>query len=105
MTPCIRYLRPKSQPLYTIAESNLGDRGLGEAEGNSFISLPGKGGHSGFLPSKTTCPHLGGFGEGFYSNSLRVGLLTRLRCEQGLYSLNVILGGQSPNLDELLWSF
>ena len=25
---------------------------------NSFIALPGKGGHSGLLPSKTVCPDL-----------------------------------------------
>ena len=30
-------------------ESNLRDRVLGEVEKNSFISLPGKGGHSGLV--------------------------------------------------------
>ena len=32
---------PKTQPLCTGAESNLGDRVLGEVEKNSFIVLPG----------------------------------------------------------------
>ena len=50
---------PKTQPLYTSAELNLADRILGEVEKNSFIALPGKGGHSGLLPSKTVCPHPG----------------------------------------------
>ena len=38
------------QPLYTGAGLNLRDRVLGEAEKNSFIALPGKGGHSGLMP-------------------------------------------------------
>ena len=29
-----------------------------EVEKESFITLPGKGGHSGLLPWKSTCPHL-----------------------------------------------
>ena len=33
-----------SVSLYTSAESNLGDRDLGEVEKKSFIVLPGKGG-------------------------------------------------------------
>ena len=51
----------------------------GEVEKNSFIALPGKGGHSGFNPSKTVCPNLGGFGEEFYSNGSREVLLIRIR--------------------------
>ena len=47
---------PKTQPLFTGAESNLGDRVLGEVEKNSFIALPGKGGHSGVMPSKLCVP-------------------------------------------------
>ena len=47
-----------SASLYTGAESNLGDRVLGEAEKDSFITLPGKGGHSSLLPGKTMCPNL-----------------------------------------------
>ena len=35
----------KTRSLYTGAKSNLGDRLLGEVEKNSFIALPGKGGH------------------------------------------------------------
>ena len=77
----------KAWPLCTGAESNLRDRVLGEVEMNSFIALPGKGGHSGLLPLKTGCPHPGGFDEGFYSSGSRVGLLIRLGCVQGLHSL------------------
>ena len=40
------------QPLYPGTELNLGDRVLGEVEKNSFIALPGEGGHSGLMPSK-----------------------------------------------------
>ena len=50
----------------------------------SFIALPGEGRHSGFLSLKSTCPNPGGYVEEFYSNSSRVGLLTRLGCVQGL---------------------
>ena len=41
---------PKTRPLCTSAESNLGDRVLGEIEKNSFIALSGKEGHSGLVP-------------------------------------------------------
>ena len=37
---------PKTQPLCTDAKLNLRDRVLGEGVENSFIVLPGKGGHS-----------------------------------------------------------
>ena len=46
----------KTQPLCNNAESNLRDRVLGEVEKNSFIALPGKGGHSGLMPSKLCVP-------------------------------------------------
>ena len=36
----------KTRPLGTSAKSYLGDRVLGEAQKNSFIALPDKGGHS-----------------------------------------------------------
>ena len=45
-----------SASLYTDAEWNLGDRVLGEVEKNSFIALPGKGGHSGLMPSRLCVP-------------------------------------------------
>ena len=44
------------QPLYTSARLNLRDRVLGELERNSFIALPGKGGHSGLMPSELCVP-------------------------------------------------
>ena len=66
-----------SASLYTGAESNHGDRVLGEVEKNIFIAFPGKGGHSGLmhsklcviglLPRKTVSP-LGEGSEKFYSN-------------------------------------
>ena len=45
--------------LCTGAESNLEDRVLGEGEKNSFIALPGKGGHSEFMPSELCVPTQG----------------------------------------------
>ena len=36
---------------------------LGEVEKNSFVALPGKGGHRELLPSKSICPILGGFDD------------------------------------------
>ena len=72
-------MMPKTRALFTSAESNLRDRVLGKVEKNSFIALPGKAGHSGLTSSKTVCPHLGGFGEEFYSSASRVGLLIRNR--------------------------
>ena len=52
--PCLcLVLMLKTRPLRTRAESKLGDRVLGEVEKNSFIALPGKGGHSGLVPLKT----------------------------------------------------
>ena len=43
-------LVPKTPPWCTGAESNLGDRVLGEIERKSFTALPGKGGHSRLVP-------------------------------------------------------
>ena len=43
----------KTRPLCTGAESNLGDRVWGKVEKNSFIALPGKGGHSRLMPLQT----------------------------------------------------
>ena len=65
---------------------------MGEVEKNSFIVLPGKGGHSGFLLRKTPCPNPGGFDEEFYSNSSSMGLLTRLECVQGLHPSSLVSG-------------
>ena len=42
-------LNPASVP---NTELNLGDRVLDEVEKKSFIALPGKGGHSGLMPSR-----------------------------------------------------
>ena len=69
----------KTQPLYTHAEWNLDDRVLGKVENNSFIALPGKGGHSALIPLKTVSPSLEGFCEEFYSDGSREGLLVRNR--------------------------
>ena len=41
---------------------------FGEVEKISFITFPGRRGQSKHLPWKMACPHLGGTGEGFYSN-------------------------------------
>ena len=69
----------KTQPLCTSAEWNLRDRVLGGVEKNSFIALPGEGGHSGLVPLKTVCPNPEGFGEEVYSNGSRAELLIRIR--------------------------
>ena len=42
----------ETRPLCVRAKLNLGDRVCGEVEKNSFIALPGKGGHSRLMPSK-----------------------------------------------------
>ena len=59
----------KTWPLCTSAELNLRDRVLGEVliEKNSFIILPGKGDHSGLIPSKPCVP-AGVGNEEFHSN-------------------------------------
>ena len=44
------------RPPYTGGGLNLGDRVLGEVERNSFIALPGKGGHNGLMPSGLCVP-------------------------------------------------
>ena len=49
-------MMPKSQPLCLGVELNLRDRVLGEVEKNSFIALPGRGGHSWLIPSKWCVP-------------------------------------------------
>ena len=43
---------PKTWPLCTGAEPNLGDRVLGEVEKNGFIAFPGKGRHRGLASQK-----------------------------------------------------
>ena len=83
----------KAQPLCTGAESNLGDRVLGEVEENSFIALSGKGGHRGSCSEKSMYPNPGGFDEEFYSSGSKVGLLIRLGGVQSLHSFNLISGG------------
>ena len=75
----------KTWALCTGAELNLGNRVLGEIE-KSFISLPGKGGHSGLMLSKL-CPNLERFGEEFYSNGSRMRLLIRIRVYAGPVAL------------------
>ena len=75
----------KTWTLCTGAELNLGNRVLGEIE-KSFISLPGKGGHSGLMLSKL-CPNLERFGEEFYRNGSRMRLLIRIRVYAGPVAL------------------
>ena len=45
--------------MYTAAELNLGDRVWSEVIKDSFITLPGTGGHSGTNAFKIMCPHFG----------------------------------------------
>ena len=76
-----------------------------------------KGGHSGLLPRKTMCPHPEGFDEELYDSTSQDGVADQTGgvCAGsqvvGLLILmsfsgpfNLVSGGWSPNLDELLWS-
>ena len=65
---------------------------MGEAEKNSFIALPGKGGHSRLMPTKPVCPNPGRFGEAIYGDCSRVGLMIRLVSMQGLQPFNLVSG-------------
>lgn len=72
---------------------------MSEAEKDSFTTLPGKGRHTGFCLEKLRVPSPEDFTSVFISGS-KVGCLTRYGCEQGLHSLTLISGGQSPNPDD-----
>ena len=52
----------EAQPLYSGAKLNLGDRVWGEVKKNSFIALPGKGGHSQLMPSRLYVSHWSRYG-------------------------------------------
>ena len=57
-------LMPKTRPC-ALVPNRISDRVLGEVEKNSFIALPGKGGHSGLAPLKNCVPQLGRIREEF----------------------------------------
>ena len=63
--------------LFIIPE-NVCRTQLSHIEKNSFVALPGKGGQQ-WIPALKNYSAPGGFGEEFYSGSLRVGLLTKIR--------------------------
>ena len=44
---------------YICVKSNLRDRVLGRVEKDSFVAMPGKGGHSRLMPSKPCVPTWG----------------------------------------------
>ena len=46
----------RSTSPFTGTKSNLRDRVLGEVEKDSFIALPGRGGHSRVIHSKSHVP-------------------------------------------------
>ena len=52
-------LMPKMWPLCNSAKSTVRDRVLGKVEMNSFIALPGKGGHSRLVRTKIECTNDG----------------------------------------------
>ena len=57
----------KTRPLCASAELNLADSvfdSAAAAEKDSFITVPGKGGHSRLLPQETMCPKPRGSAEG-----------------------------------------
>ena len=80
-------LLPEAQPLCIQMPKLLSERVLDEVEKDSFITLPDKGRHTGFLSPKTVYLYPRGIDEGFYNNDSKLGSLTRLRCEQGLQPL------------------
>ena len=55
---CLSNDAKRSVSLFTSVKSNLRDRVWGEVEKESFLALPGKGGHSELSP-QTKCPNLG----------------------------------------------
>ena len=65
---------------------------MGEVEKNSFIALPAKGRHGRLVFLQTVCCNLGGFGEKFYSDGSRLGLL-RINVCAGPASFNLASGG------------
>ena len=71
-------LLPKAQLLCTLVVSQILETGLGQVEKDSFIALPGKGGHRGFLLRKIMCLNPRGFDEGVYNNDSRVGVSDRI---------------------------
>ena len=46
----------ETPPLFTSAKQKHLDRVLDEVEKNRFIALPGRGGHSGLVPSELCVP-------------------------------------------------
>ena len=66
-------------PFVDLHQFNLEYRVLGEGEKDSFIDLPGQGGTQWANASKNCLSCSGGFGEKFYSNGSRAGLLIRIR--------------------------
>ena len=64
------------------------DTVFSEVRKNSFIALPGEGGHSGLLPLKTVCPNMGGFGEEFLEQWLKDGVADKIGSVQDLHPLN-----------------
>ena len=64
-----------------LVPNQISETVLREVEKNSFIALPGKGGHSGWCPEKLYVPTREDLVRSFkfYSNGSRVGLLIRIR--------------------------
>ena len=90
-------MMPKAWPLCTSAESNLGDRVLGEMEKNNFIALPGKGGQRGSRLKKLCVPTWEDLMKGFIAIVQGWGCWTRFGCVQGLHSFHLASRG-------LLWN-
>ena len=90
---------PKTWPLCTSAKLNLGDEFWVKQKRISLLLCQVKGDIVGLCPQKLCVPTQG-FGEEFYSNGSRVGLLIIIRVCAGPALLQSGLR-QSP--DELLW--
>ena len=78
-------LMPKTRPLCTGAELNLGDRVVGEVlERIALLLCQAKGGIAGSCLKNCVSQPGGGFGEEFYSSGSRAGLLIMIRVCAGL---------------------
>lgn len=91
----------KAWPLCTRAESNLGDRTVGEVD-KVLLPCQAKWDIADSCLQKLCVPNAGEFDEEFYSKGSSIGVLIRLECVLGLHFFKS--GGLSPKYDEILWS-
>ena len=86
MLPGVSSDAESSASLYTGAESNLGDRVLGEVEKDSFITLPGKGGEHNRVVPQVLCLTPWGIGRGLIVGARGQGYVIRIKAVTVLHS-------------------